>query len=82
MNEPRCESMSRPDGGQCRNQAAGHWPIQGTKRVIPLCDDCRLSLDEQGKGRTIVEPWEPLHPDPVQSAIARRLELMRQGAFG
>ena len=79
MNEPRCDSKSGPDGGRCLNQASGYWLLHS--RRIALCDDDRRELADQGL--TIRwDEWEPLHPHPVQAAIDRRVELMRQGAFG
>lgn len=79
MNEPRCELLSAPDGGRCHNQASGTWWATPPRPVL-LCDDCRRGLEDQPAG--ITEPWEPLHPHPVQAAIERRLAATAAGYFG
>lgn len=77
MNDPRCDLLLGPEKRQCLNQAAGFMLYP---RRIALCDDHRLDLESQAEG--ITEPWEPLHPAPMQQAIERRVELAREGYFG
>lgn len=76
VNYPRCEMKH---GVQCRNQAAGIWTISG--RAIHICSDDRDDLAEQGID-VADDGWLPLHPDPVRSATANRLQRMAAGYFG
>jgi hypothetical protein len=75
-NAPRCDIGRDP---RCRNQAAGWWVLPVGR--IALCEDDKLDLADQGVSIGAHE-WKPLHPDPVQFAIDRRLSAMAAGYFG
>lgn len=77
-NEPRCDLMSRPDGGRCRAQAAGLWRVDET-REVKLCEDDRLAVEESLQ-RAI--EWRDLIDVGTRARTASRLLRMQAGYFG
>ena len=83
LNRPRCDSLEVPEPQtRCLAQGAGSWRVGlGSRpRDVVLCEDHRLSLEEQVRGP--LEPWVPFHPPHVQARTAYMLERMAAGAFG
>jgi hypothetical protein len=79
-NHPRCDRLSRPDGGRCRAQASGVW-LTGLGGRVLLCDDCREAINDSA-GRIVVEPWVSVLTRREHAAIGRRIERMSAGYFG
>lgn len=77
VNAPRCEAMML--GGRCRSQGAGEWTLGQTERRVVLCDDHRLSFEEQMR-RPL--DWHPFIPDDVRERIADRVRRMAARYFG
>jgi hypothetical protein len=85
MNEPRCQMMH--DDRQCRSQAAGYM-IVGDQRWA-VCEADWLDSCGPHEGPDPLAPhmfggfgWEPLVPDPVRAAVARRVVALGEGVFG
>jgi hypothetical protein len=78
-NAPRCDLMSRPDGGRCLAQGAGVWRPSKAVSVV-LCDDDQRELDDLLRG--MGDEWTPFLSTRDRERIAERLERMAAGAFG
>lgn len=83
LNRPRCDLLTGGDPDRCLAQGSGEWVIGSTsprKRIV-LCEDHRLSLEEQMRSHPL-EDWVPFLPSETRVRIAYMLERVAAGVFG